>query len=113
MKNKNPNIDLEIKQTMNLLDNLPKVHARYGFYDRLHYRMEKENTVVSTVPATPLLKIIRHAITPAIVSAGIIIGVFIGLGVQPTTDNASLETVIETYGISVPGVQNYFNIETN
>jgi len=113
MKNKNLNIESEIQKTMDLLDDFPKIQARYGFYDRLTYRLEQKESVPTTMPSKPIWKLLRYAITPTVVSAGIFIGVFIGLGEQTTTVDANLETLIETYGLSVPSVPNYFNAETN
>jgi len=113
MKNKNLNIESEIQKTMDLLDDFPKIQARYGFYDRLSYHLEKKESEAATVQAKPIWNVLRHAITPAVVSAGIFIGVFFGLEEQATTVDANLETLIETYGLSVPSVPNYFNAETN
>ncbi|GEM_PF-1058233 len=113
MKNKNLNVESEIQKTMDLLDDFPKIQARYGFYDRLTYRMKQEESASMAIPSKPIWRILHLAVTPVVVSAGIFIGVFIGLGEQTTTADANLETLIETYGLSVPSVPNYFNAETN
>ena len=116
MKQKESDVhfDHEADQTLVLLDELPKVKARTGFYDRLNYRMELEKEQDSRKYSMQwVVRKLRVFAASALVAGAIFLGVFIGSAAPASSDAEGIETLISTYGISVPETPGYFSTENN
>jgi len=101
MKNK-------IDEMMNLLDELPKVGASSGFYQRTKYKLDHQE---DDMKESIFTKILKHAVTPVLVGASIVLGIFIGMDNQSSYSTSGIEAIVEAYGMEVSGTQNIINIE--
>ena len=110
MRKSQEKIDNAVLKTLELLDNLPKEKARYGFYEKLNYRIEHpENELKAPV----FTKIIRFAATPAMVAACIAFGIFIGFDIQQENAQSDIDVLMDTYGLSVSESTQLFNTESD
>lgn len=93
-KEMNKNID----KMMNLLDELPKIEASPGFYQRTKYKLDhQENEVTESI----FTKILKHTVTPALVGASIVLGIFIGMENKSTYSTTGIDAIVDAYSMEV------------
>jgi hypothetical protein len=105
-------IDNAVLSAMDLLENLPQEKPRHGFYQRLNYRIEHPEQKGNTQEISLFNRIIRFAVTPAMVAACIAFGIFIGLGTAEVKTDNYVDTLVETYGIGLPETPQIYNSES-
>lgn len=103
-------IDNELKEIMDLLENVPKEKVRQGFYDRLDYRMEHLDDTVPEQFVSPMTKILRLVATPALAAACIVFGIFIGLDRAENVSSSDLDVMVETYSLTVSETPQLFDM---
>ncbi len=102
------NRNKKIEEMMNLLDELPKTQASPGFFQRTNYRLihEKEET------KEPLFtNFFRFALTPALIGASIVFGIFIGMVNNTSYNSSGIDAIVEVYNMETSETQQIFNIE--
>ena len=94
---------------MELLDDMPKMKASPGFYQRTKYKLDHldeggKNSIIE--------KLLKYTLTPALIGASIALGIFIGLGNDKSLyATKAIDAFVETYDMQSNDVQQLFIIE--
>jgi hypothetical protein len=101
-------IEAEVQKTLACLDHIEKTRAKPFFYARLQQRLDAlhERKTVSDWRVV-YVKFLRPALAPLLIVASIASGIL--LGYKPATNSraASLDRMIEAYGLSAPDLSTY------
>lgn len=103
--------DHEADEILSLLDELPTIQARPEFPDRLIHRMQREEAARAQKSGAGLIiERFRLVTASALLAGAVMFGIFVGRGIPASNDTDGIETLISTYGISVPENPGYFSI---
>lgn len=96
-----------VDKMIELLDEMPKIKASPGFYQRTKYRLDHADDAKESF----LSKFLKHALTPVLVGASIALGIFIGLGNQSAFDTKAIDAIVETYNMNDVNTIPIFTVE--
>ena len=98
----------DVERMMELLDEMPKMQASPGFYQRTKYKLDHMDEAARD---SFIDKLLKFTLTPALIGISIALGIFIGLGDNSIQNSKAIDAIIETYNMQTTDVQQIFIIE--
>lgn len=104
-------IKAEVQETLHSLDKVAKVKVNPFFYTRLKQQLDALEIMGQKSSPAEMWRKIEWFLVPALVAAGVLLGVFIGYEASPDHRSQNLEILASTYGLDTPDVSSYLLVK--